>query len=99
MAWAKTHFPDCWDCFHANLMKHLEGETAERMGTDAIQLFQRGGNVKMLPRFNEALSITLDHAVAEGVVTADVYMWMMKMADRTGRDWPGLERVKVVREN
>lgn len=66
----------CPDCCYATAMKSIEAEVAERMGTEAINVFQRNGNIRRLPGFQRVFDAVMAGVLSARKIGPDIMRWM-----------------------
>ena len=82
----------CIDCRHASTLRDVEYRTAETMGGVAIDIFNRGGDIKNLPGFRLAFERVFNTGVAVGKVDKAVTEWLTRIVgQRAGKSYPFLE--------
>ena len=82
----------CVDCLHANTLRDVEHRTALTMGDAAIQLFNRGGDIRHLPGFRDAFRRVFDAGVRVGKIDKAVSAWLTRVVEeRAGKPYPYAE--------
>jgi len=79
----------CVDCRHASTIRDVEFRTALVMGDAAVDIFNRGGDIKNLPGFRPAFERTFNSGVAVGKIDKSVATWLTRVVPkRAGKAYP-----------
>ena len=79
----------CIDCRHANTLRDVEHRTALAMGGIAVEIFNRGGDIKNLPGFKAAFQRVYNGGVAVGKIDKSVAAWLTRtVPERAGKAYP-----------
>lgn len=82
----------CVNCKHANTIREVEHRTALAMGEEAVQVFNRGGDIRQLPRFAEVFQAVFKGGLAVGKIDNDVMAWLTRTVPlRAGQSYPHAE--------
>lgn len=87
IAWTQKHINECVDCARAFLWKNVEGELARRLGPEAAELFQQGGNV--FERYGEQATSTLDVMLRETKYPRQMAEFVERVSKRFGTPYYG----------
>jgi hypothetical protein len=85
-----AHLQDgCIDCRHATAMREVEHRTAMVLGETAIEIYNRGGDIRSLPGFTQAFKKTMDAGIAVGKIDKSVLSWLTRVVpERAGKSYP-----------
>jgi hypothetical protein len=90
----------CVDCHYANVIREVEARTACAMGDEAITVYNRGGDIRGLPKFGVTFKHVFDAGVACGKVDKKVAAWLIRMVpQRAGQPYPYTEEEDATQAN
>lgn len=79
----------CVDCRHANQIRQVEHRTAMAMGDSAVEIYNRGGDIRGLPGFAQAFKKVMDAGIAVGKIDKAVLSWLTRVVpERAGKPYP-----------
>jgi hypothetical protein len=78
----EIHIKVCRDCFHATVMKTVQGNAAELMGAEAMACFQTGGDITKLSGFQEAMQNAVRGLLKSKYATDRFFDWWRVVVSR-----------------
>lgn len=87
LAHLREHSRGCRECYFANILKGLEKDTAEAMGSEAKMAWLMGRDVSQMPHFQPSFRRIMDQAIAEGKISPIMMAWMGRVAMRRDFEW------------
>jgi hypothetical protein len=79
----------CVDCRHANAIRDIEYRTALALGDAAVELFNRGGDIRGIPGFQQTFKRVMDTGIAVGKIDKSVLAWLTRVVpERAGKPYP-----------